>query len=354
MTSTPYSEDSVLLSTEAARNLVCSMFEAYGVPSRSSTVVADHLVENSVLGVHSHGLIRLPQYVEEILRGEIDPVATPAPARRENAIVYVEGNRCFGQLAGSLAAAEAVLAARAHGISLVLVRHTGHAGRIGAYTQEIARQGLIALGFCSGPRSGHRVAPFGGKDPRLATNPISYAIPTSGDPLVADFSTAVSPEGRIRLLRARGLAAQPGTLLDAQGTPTTDPGVLYTEPKGSILPFGGLELGYRGFALALLVESMATLLAGDDTVDESRYGNNLAFIAIVPPPGFTGRVQRTADYIRSAKPINPAQPVLLPGEPEQISRRRSRGVLIDRETWSSIERLAAAKALTVPNSLPPE
>jgi len=352
MTSEPRPADSVVLSAEAARRLARSMFEAYGVPSQSALVVADHLVENSLLGVHSHGLIRVPQYVEEILRREVDPIAAPALTRRNNAILYVEGNRCFGQLAASLAAVEAVPAASTHGISLVLVRRTGHAGRIGAYTEEIARQGLIALGFCSGPRSGHRVAPFGARDARLATNPISYAIPTPADPLVADFSTAVSPEGRIRLLKARGLSAPTGTLLDAWGTPTIDPGVLYTEPKGSILPFGGLEQGYRGFALSLLVECMATLLAGDDTVDESRYGNNLAFIAIVPQPDFTNRVQQTADYIRSATPIDSTQPVLLPGEPERFRRRRARGVLIDRETWSTIGRLASAKALRLPDPLP--
>jgi hydroxycarboxylate dehydrogenase B len=343
--------DAIVVSREAARELACSMFEAYGVPARSAATVADHLVENSMMGVHSHGMIRLPQYVDEILQGEIDPAATPAVARRRDAIAYIAGNRCFGHLAASLAAAEAIPAARAHGMSLALVRRTGHAGRIGAYTERIARRGLIALSFCSGPRAGHRVAPFGGKEARLATNPISYAVPTRDAPIVADFSTAVAPEGRIRFLKARGLSAPPGTLLDARGVPTTDPGVLYDEPKGVILPFGGLELGYRGFALSLLVECMATLLPGDDTPDESRYGNNLAFIAIVPEPGFTDRVQRMVEYVRSAEPIDAARPVLLPGEPERIARRHARGVPIDRETWSSIERLAAAKSLRLPDTI---
>jgi uncharacterized oxidoreductase len=187
---------------------------------------------------------------------------------------------------------------------------------------------------------GHRVAPFGGSEARLATNPIAFGIPSSSDPIVGDFSTAVAPEGVIRVLRNLGMPAPEGTLLGPDGVPTTDPSVLYEDPPGTILPLGGMQLGHRGFGLGLLVEALATLLARDETDDRQRKGSNLAVLAVSVDDEFASRTDRLIEYVRSAKPIDAAVPVMVPGEREYRRRRQSQSVLVDQRTWDQVTAFA--------------
>jgi len=299
--------------------------------------------------------MRIPQYLDEIAEGEIDPGSTPRVTLAFGARADIEGNRCFGPVAGSFAADEAVALARREGVSLVTVRHAGHAGRIGDYVESIAESGLVGVAVCSGPRSGHRVAPFGGLEGRLATNPIAYAVPTPTDPIVADFSTSTVPEGVVRRLRDIGHPVPEGALQDVLGQATSDPGVLYRSPPGTILPLGGPAFGHKGFALGLLVEVLATLLAGDETADGGRYGNNLALMAVAVDEEFAARAGHLAAYVQSAAPGDPGLPVLMPGDPERSRIRDDGRVAVDSATWSSLAAVAAARGIPLPEaaSFPP-
>ena len=248
---------------------------------------------------------------------------------------------------------EAVRLARETGVAFVAGRHMGHTGRIGAYPEAIAREAMIGVVVCSGPRSGHFVAPFGGLAGRLATNPIAFAYPVRGaPPVVADFSTSVVPEGVVRSLRNRGLTAPEGALRDAGGRPTVDPAVLYDNPRGTLQPLGG-AFGYRGTALAMLVDVLAALLADDDADDAKREGSNLAMLAIAADERFAGRASRMADYVRSSPPLDPERPVMLPGEREQRELARSvhRPLGVDQPTWAAMV-AAAGKRIEVPRPLP--
>jgi uncharacterized oxidoreductase len=264
----------------------------------------------------------------------------------------VDGNRGFGQVVGLAMAAEVVALARTTGVAFVAGRHMGHTGRIGAYAETIAGAGMVGIAVCSGPRSGHFVAPFGGAEGRLATNPIAYAIPSAeGAPIVADFSTSVAPEGVIRSLLHRGLPAPTGALRDAAGRPTNDPAALYASPRGSIQPLGG-DVGYRGTALALLVEVFAALLAEDDTDDLSRTGSNLAMLAIAGDAALAGRAARMGCYVRSARPSDPARPVLLPGEREQRAAAAALDIAVDGPTWAALADAATAAGIALPAIVP--
>jgi LDH2 family malate/lactate/ureidoglycolate dehydrogenase len=257
-------------------------------------------------------------------------------------------------MAGATLAAER---ARAHGIALVVLRHIGHAGRIGAYTERMADQGVIAIAFCNSPMHGHFVPPPGAREGRLATNPISFAFPAPGGPVVADFSTSAMPEGAVRLLRDRQREAPPDTLLDARGAPTTDPNSLYSSPPGTILPLGGSRLGHKGFSLGLLVEVMAGTLAGDSVDDRTVRGNSITLLGIDTrlTPTTTGTfddlAQHLIDYVHSAKPIQPDTPVLMPGEKEHVAHaaRVRTGVPVDDITWQAI----AERAHRVGHTMPP-
>lgn len=328
------------LAPDVAGAIIVDLLEAKGATPENAAVVSNHLVTSDLAGVRSHGFIRLPQYVQEIGSKEIDPAARPVCVRVKGGRIDIDAAQCFGQVAGTEAVRLAREAAEEHGLGLVTVHQAGHTGRIGAYAEDLGESGFLGIVVCSGARSGHRVAPFGGREGRIATNPIAFSVPSTSDPIVADFSTASAPEGLIRVLRNLGVAAPPDTLLDAEGQPTTDPSVLYRDPPGSILPLGGARLGYRGFALGLLVETLATLLAGDDTEDPERTGNNLAVMAVEVDEGFRARTARLGEYVRSAATTGPGVTIMLPGEREYRARRESRLVRVDQRTWSEVSALA--------------
>jgi LDH2 family malate/lactate/ureidoglycolate dehydrogenase len=293
--------------------------------------------------------MRVPQYLGDIASGATLAAAVPTVLSVAPGRAAVDGNLGFGQVVGMAMAEAAVRLGRAVGVAFVTGRRMGHSGRIGAYAEAIAREGLVGVAVCSGPRSGHRVAPFGGREGRLSTNPIAFAYPSPTDPVVADFSTSVVPEGVIRSLMHRGLPAPDGALRDAEGRPTTDPAMLYATPPGAIQPLGG-AVGYRGTALGLLVDVLAALLAHDEVDDPARDGSNLAMLAILPDPGFSGRAERMGNYIRSSPPLDPARPVLLPGERERDNLRHAGAgpVSVDAPTWAAMLRAAAAAGIAAP------
>jgi LDH2 family malate/lactate/ureidoglycolate dehydrogenase len=338
------------------RKFTRQIFEASGSPAADAAIVADHLVDSNLLGVDSHGLIRIPQYVSEIRKGEIQPAAPVVVAQETETTAAVDCGWNFGQVGAMRAMEVAVAKAGEHHTACVVAQRCGHAGRLGAYTEFAARQGFIALGFCNSPRHGHFVLPWGGREPRLATNPISFAFPAGGEePIVADFSTASSPEGKIRVYRDRQKALPEGWIVDAAGKPSTDPASFYGPPMGAILPFGR-ESGYRGFALGLLVEVMGGALAGlNITVDQP--GNGVAFIlvdpsAFMPGENFFELIEEMRGYVKSSKPAQGFEEVLMPGEPESRTARHRKlhGIPLDETTWQAI--LNSAHSLGVEWPLP--
>ncbi|MDB5058285.1 MAG: dehydrogenase [Chloroflexi bacterium] len=331
------------------------LLQAWRVPVDAARTVADHLVESSLAGVDSHGIMRLPQYLDAIEAGEIDVDAPITPVLDRGSIVAFEANHAFGPVAGMAAAQVAAERAQSHGLSLVVMAHAGHAGRIGAYTGAIAEQGVLALAFCNSPVYGHFIAPPGSRTGRLATNPIAYGFPTLEGPVVADFATGSMPEGVVRLLRDRGNPAPPDMMLDARGEPTTDAGSLYTDPPGVILPLGGARNGHKGFALGLLVEVLAGTLAGDKITDPNLRGNNLTFICIdvratPAAPHFQELAAELVAYVHAAAPIREDGRVMVPGEKEQRTRaeRLRSGIPVDSFTWEGIASRAARLGVPLP------
>lgn len=328
------------------------LLSAAGAPAEAARTVIAHLLDADAMGLRSHGVMRVPQYLGDIARGETDPAAVPTITKLAPGRALADGHRGFGQVVGLAMAAEAVALARGTGIAFVAGRHMGHTGRIGAYAEAIANAGMVGVAVCSGPRSGHFVAPFGGAEGRLATNPIAFAYPDAeGAPVVADFSTSVAPEGVIRSLLHRGLSAPPGALRDAAGRPTDDPAALYASPRGTIQPLGG-DVGYRGTALALLVETFAALLAEDETEDLARAGSNLAMLAIDAGEAFAGRAARMGRYIRSSRPTDPARPVMLPGEREHRAAAAATDIAVDGPTWAALSQAARSAGIPLPTAAP--
>ena len=182
------------------------LFTAAGTDESHAGKTVGSLVTSSLMGHNSHGVIRIPEYLDFVADGSIAVHAPLSVDRTGPTTAVVDCGHGFGAVGAERAISEAVNIASEQQTACVITRRCNHAGRLGAWVQLAADKGMIALATCNSPIYGHFVLPFGGREGRLATNPIAYAVPTGRDPIVADFSTSVAPEGKIR----RRLSADEG------------------------------------------------------------------------------------------------------------------------------------------------
>lgn len=338
----------VRLGVDAALDLARSIFIAHGASEQNAALVAEHLVTCDLVGISSHGLHRIVQYTDDIRSGLLRPAAVPEVRTLAPTRLQVEGRGTFGAVGAMAAVDAAAEAAAAHGTAFVTVRDVHHTGRLGAFTEPLARAGNLAVAFSAGPPRKHLVPPFGGLDGRLSTNAISWAVPTTGEPLMADFSTTSMAEGSIRLRRDEAQALPPDALCDAQGRMSYDPEDLYTDPPGFLLPLGGEHHGHKGFALGLLADVAATLMAGDDSDDTEGRNYNLALLAVRGEPALAEHTDATVAYLRSSAPRRAEHPVRIPGETTRNSVPGATSVELRAAVWSRMTAVATGCAVSVP------
>jgi uncharacterized oxidoreductase len=206
-----------------------AIFERHGAPADIAEAVAASLVESSLLGHDSHGVLRIGRYVEKIRARSLRPDARPTLLRQHGATAVVDGQHGFGQTTARFGAATAIDLARQHGIAAVALAHTNHVGRLGEYTEKIAGAGFIALALASGAGPGGSVTAHGGCERLFGTNPLAWALPVPAGrgPLIADFSTSAIPEGKVALAQAKGEKLPLGAVIDRDGQATVDPAAYY-------------------------------------------------------------------------------------------------------------------------------
>jgi uncharacterized oxidoreductase len=308
---------------------VAGIFRACGVGPEEAGIVAAHLVDAEACGVLSHGLIRVPQYVTEVEQGRIRAGATLRVLSETSSTAVLDGQHGFGQVMAERAMKITVQRAEGSGVASVTLINCGHTGRLGSYTEQAARRGMVGLMMVNKGGHGQWVAPFGGGAARLSTNPLSLAVPTeAGEPLVLDIATSVVPEGKIRAALEAGRAIPEGWVIDSQGRATTNPADLYGWPRGALLPFGG----HKGFGLAMLVEALAGGLSGAGccidahaSLEGQTDGVFLCAIkidAFRPLAEFQRTISRLVQHVQSAPRAPGVTEILVPGEREAQNRRR--------------------------------
>lgn len=343
---------------ETLRAAAAAIFRAAGCPAAEAEAVAAHLADANLCGHDSHGVIRVLPYVKALRRGVFRPGQAAVVVREAPALAVLDGGMGLGQPLAAAATDRAVAMAEAAGSATVLLRRAGHVGRLGAYAEQAAARGIASVIFCNAPRPGGGVvAPWGGVGRRLGANPIAMGMPRPpAPPIVLDFSTSYYAVGKLRVARNRGELLPEAAVIAADGRPTRDPAAYFGPPEGAMIPFGG----HKGYGLNVFTDLFAGLLSGGGAEypppgSDEQGGNNLMIVAVAvaraaDPATLAAAIAAYAAWVTSAPPLDPARPVVLPGEPEAAmrARRAAEGVPLDPRTVAQVNEAAALVGLPPP------
>lgn len=322
--------------------LVSDVFMLCGVPKKDAEIAAEVALWAQLHGSDSHGVVHLPLYVRGLLDKTIKARPQIATTQATPCCAVMDADHGLGLVVSRRATDMAIDIAKKFGLGAVALRKSSHFGAAGYYAERAAGHGLIGLAFTNAMPA---IAPTGGSEGLLGTNPIGAAFPVPGaDPIVADMATAMVARSRIRHALAAGQKEIPqGWALDPGGKPTTDPAVAV---KGSLLPIGGP----KGYALSLMVEILCSALSDGEPGFQVTYENmverpsNISqFFLALNPDGFAGgdsygaRVSHIAEVIGKAKPMEGAAPPRLPGARGHAVKRK-----VDVEGIAMFDNLRAA------------
>lgn len=318
--------------------------EAAGVPHGDAEIVATSLVQTSLWGIDSHGILRLTHYLTRIAAGSIKPKAE---------VLVWQSGPCTAQMAGDdglgivhcVRAMElAMRMASASGAGIVGVGESSHCGAIGLYTRQAAAAHLIGIAFT---HADSMVVPHGGKEKFFGTNPISIAFPRAGgEPVCLDMATSQVAWNKVMNARIENAALQPGLTVDASGEPTTN-----AHQAQALIPLGGETYGYKGYGLALMIDLLCGALNGmafgpnitamyTDLDQPRRIGH---LLIAIDPKRFAGAATLEATVQAMTADLKSRGDILFAGEPEYLSEveRRTTGIpiapaaLADMNHWSA-------------------
>ena len=341
---------SIRLTVPDALRLVEKLLRKQQVPDDIAHDVAEHLIESDRVGYASHGISILPGYAKALADGQLDGAARPELLTDRGAFQAWHGHHGFGQHVGKQVMASAIEAARSHGHCIVTLRDSHHLGRMGHYGEQVAAAGMVLAAFTNVTNRPPMVAPFGGAEARLTTNPLCFAspLPDGRPPLIVDMATSAIALNKARVLADNGEAAPAGALIDAQGQPTRDPAVMFAEPPGALLPFGA----HKGYALGVVAELLAGVLSGGGTIqpENPRAGlatNNLFALVFDPasagaPAWHAHEAGAFIEYLLSCPPQEGSEGVQYPGEYEARNRaRHPTHIELGEGSWKALADLSA-------------
>lgn len=337
---------------------------AGGSSAAEASQVAANLVLANLSGHDSHGVGMLPRYVESLLEGALQPNASLRTTVDTGSLLAVDGQRGYGQVVGAQAMQMAIDRAQQHGSCILGLSHAHHLGRIGHFAEMATAAGLVSLHFVN-VLAKPVVAPFGGGDGRFGTNPCCIGIPLPGaEPFVLDFATSQVAQGKMRVAHNKGERVAPGLLIDSQGRPTDDPGVVVVPQEGGL--FGALRTfgEHKGYGLAVACELLGGALTGGGTWHHPADGRRAVFngmLAVLIDPARLGTQARFAaeatafvDWLRQGPPAPGSDAVQLAGEPERRARaeRLRDDIVLDQTTWAEIVAAGARLGVDVADAKP--
>jgi hydroxycarboxylate dehydrogenase B len=351
---------------DVLRGFIADIFTGAGCVAEEGRRIAHHLLSANLTGHDSHGVIRTPRYIQWLQEGKVVAGQTISIVKETPTHAIVDGNWGFGQTVAPQAVDLGIAKAKQNGLSVVGLRHAGHIGRIGDWGERAAEAGLISIHFVN-VFGGELVAPYGGVNRRFSTNPVCIAAPTAEGPLVLDFATSLVAEGKVLVASNGGKPVPPGSLIEPDGTLSSDPRTLYGEIAGTHVRDSAQGAGalrtfgeHKGSGLAFMCEILAGCLTEGGTSGpipggkRGRIANGMLSIYLSPGSFGAEHFQQAAreytSYVKSSAPATPGGEVLVPGETEaRIRAARTRdGVPLQATTWAAICATAASLGLTPP------
>jgi uncharacterized oxidoreductase len=336
------------LQAATLRTQVAAILAAAGSKPEEAKTVADNLVLANLSGHDSHGVGMVPRYVDAVLEGGLKPNASAKVLLDGGTLLSLDGRRGFGQVVGEQAMVLGMARAKELGNCILALANAHHLGRIGHFAELATAQRLVSIHFVN-VLSRPVVAPWGGADGRYGTNPCCIGVPLKGrPPFVLDFATSRVAQGKMRVAHNEGREVEPGYLIDEQGRPTTDPGVVVVPQAnglfGALMAFGE----HKGYGMAVACELLGGALTGGGTwhrpADSARAVINGMLTILIDPQKLGTRASFEKEALAFVEWLkqSPAAPgsdgVRIAGEPERAARvqREKEGIAIDDATWAEI------------------
>jgi uncharacterized oxidoreductase len=342
---------------ETLTRFATSLLTAGGVGADEAALVGRSLVGANLRGHDSHGVMRIPFYLDCLNKREVVAGAELTVIKESPSLLVTDGHWGFGQTQARRLMDRLIVKGRETGVAVGTMIHSSHIGRLGEYNEMAADAGLVSMVMVNTHGHSRRVAPVGGTAPRLGTNPLAIGVPSAGGPLLLDFGTSATAEGKVRVKKIAGQKCPDGWLLDSKGCPTNDPNDLYASPPGTIRPMGG-DQAYKGFGLGLMVEIFAGALSGGVCIREVpvNQNGNCVFMQVLEPGHlggqecFTTEVANLCEFVRSCPRVEGVDEILLPGDPERraLAARSAGGIPLDDGNWAELVKLAHRLGVSVP------
>ena len=345
-------------SADALRGFAAALLEKAGLDSAPAATVAATLVEGDLLGHDTHGLALLAPYVKSLENGGMAKSGEPEVLSDRGAALAWDGRRLPGPWLVHSGIDALMPRARQYGSATLVIRRSHHIACLAAYLLRAAEAGFVMMLASSDPAV-QSVAPHGGTRAVFTPNPLAIGIPTSATPYLVDISASVTTNGMSARMHKAGRQFEHAWMLDAEGQPSHDPGVLAADPPGTILPLGGLEAGHKGFGLALMVEALTGGLSGHGRADPPDGWGATVFMSLYDPSAFGGSSDflRQMDWLGTACRDNPPRPgvdaVRMPGDRGMARRadQQAAGVALHPTIAPMLTECAAAYGMVFPAPL---
>jgi LDH2 family malate/lactate/ureidoglycolate dehydrogenase len=344
---------------EQLRWLVAETFRRCGMEAADAGLLADSLVAADLRGVHSHGVLRVPEYVKKLTVGGVNPRGRPSIARDSGACLVVDGGNSMGQIGARFAMEAAIERAASTGMAAVAIRGSNHCGALAYFTTLALPHDMIGLATTNALPT---MAPWGGAERLLGINPLAIAIPADREfPIVYDGAFSGSAHGKIRVYQQKGLTLPEGWALDREGRPTTDPAAAI---DGLLLPIGG----FKGAGLAMIMGVLSSMLSG------AAYGTELGDLETGPKAGqdghfiaairisafedvdrFKSRVDQAIQQIHASRLAPGFDRTYAPGEREFLTEQdyRKNGITLNAVTLRDLQRTARDLGISSEHLSPP-
>jgi len=335
------------VSAKQAQDFCVECFLKFGVPKENAENIADNLVLANLRGVDSHGIIRIPYYIEGIRKNFVKPSSDIHAVKESSNITLLDGGNGLGIPVATRATDLAIDKAKTTGVGVVGVRNLGHVGMLAYYMKKVIRNGFIGFACVNAPAV---MIPLGGRENMFGTNPMCVGFPMDeGSSIILDMATSGIARFKITVAALRGKEIPEGVALDKQGKPTTDPKEAL---EGFLLPFGG----YKGYGLVLAIEVLSSVLLGAlqskyIEVHPSTQGG--FFITVIDISRFRDYEEYKKDVlhlignVKSSPVMDGFTEILIPGEIEEreAEKRMKDGIPIEDATWKEL--ISLAKELNI-------